>query len=112
MQYMMTLFIFLSITTEISVRFLQYKNKTCKDFDEASRVLLFIGFISWLGFGLFFFPDAPLKAYGAFYCGKFGRAHQAEEYSAFLIWQNVGTALLLAILVYSIFGRFLKRWQL
>jgi len=112
MQYIMMLFIFLSISTEISARFLQLKSMTCKDYYEASRVLLFIGLISWLSFGLFFFPDAPLKVYGTFYCGKFGRAHHAEEYNAFLIWQKAGMALLLTIFVYSIFGRFLKRWKL
>lgn len=112
MTYLLIFLIISSVVTEILVRALQYWNAHCKDFNEGARAILFIAFVSWLGLGLCFFPDAPLKICGICYCGKFGRIHEEAEYNAFMVWQNFGMSLLLTIFAYLIFGRFLKKWRL
>lgn len=45
-------------------------------------------FVLTFGWGLVFYPDAPLRECNGQFFGKWGRPHTAEEYHHFMIWQT------------------------
>jgi hypothetical protein len=62
-------------------------------------------FVLTFGWGLVFYPDAPLRECNGQFFGKWGRPHTAEEYHHFMIWQTWFIALWLFGLAFCFWKR-------
>ena len=60
-----------------------------------ARVLLVLTLVACLSavgagvYGVYNFPDAPIRRAGEGYVGKYGKPHTREEFEAFVRWKSV-----------------------
>jgi hypothetical protein len=50
--------------------------------DKIGVFLILVGMATLLYYGIFTWPDAPIKECGIGYCGKYGNIHSVGDYLA------------------------------
>ena len=63
---------------------------------------LFAVFVAVFAYGLYRFPDAPIRYVDGLYVGKFGGIHSREEFERFRLWELVffGTCATMSAVAY------------
>jgi hypothetical protein len=55
---------------------------------RVARAVIGAGMALVFAYGVFLYPDAPIKTCSSGYCGKYGRAHTAAEFDDFMRWEH------------------------
>src|SRR5262245_33901559 len=68
---------------------------------RALTIVAAVSAVTTLLYGLYMFPDAPIRAGASGYVGKAGTSHTAQEFERFLMWER---AMLIAFAGTFLFG--------
>ena len=71
--------------------------------------ILFGVFLVVFAYGLYRFPDAPIRQVGGQYVGKYSAIHSREDFEQLRIWERVYITTFAATFVSAVLLRFGKR---